>query len=46
MALVFVAMGALSGVSAFDVCGNFCGPTWCAGKVLTECAETDGKSCV
>ena len=31
-------------VGALEICGNYCGPTWCDGAAITEC-PTGGKSC-
>ena len=29
-----------------DICGNYCGPSWCSGEVMEECAQVDGSACV
>jgi hypothetical protein len=33
-------------VSGIKICGTFCGPTYCDGKVDPECAEVKGAACV
>jgi hypothetical protein len=27
----------LTAANALDICGNFCGPSWCDGQVKEEC---------
>lgn len=39
-----LALALLSSVSALDICGNYCGPTWCDGQAITEC-PIGGKVC-
>eukprot|EP00041_Stephanoeca_diplocostata_P003685 m.36843 g.36843 ORF g.36843 m.36843 type:complete len:148 (+) comp14535_c0_seq1:57-500(+) len=31
--------------TALDICGNFCGPTWCNKSVTPECAVVSGGGC-
>lgn len=30
---------------AWDVCGNYCGPTWCDADATPECAAVSGSAC-
>lgn len=32
-------------VPALEVCGNYCGPTWCSGQKLSECNVISGDAC-
>eukprot|EP00658_Telonema_sp_P-2_P031834 TRINITY_DN2373_c0_g1_i4.p2 TRINITY_DN2373_c0_g1~~TRINITY_DN2373_c0_g1_i4.p2 ORF type:complete len:154 (-),score=31.02 TRINITY_DN2373_c0_g1_i4:224-685(-) len=32
-------------VGAMDICGNYCGPTWCSGQAIPECALVKGSGC-
>lgn len=44
--LVTFAACMLDSSRAFDVCGNYCGPSWCGGEVKEECADPNvGRSC-
>ena len=36
----------ICGGTALDICGNFCGPTWCDGAATAECADVKGAACV
>merc|ERR1711865_36107 len=46
VALSLCLSGACILVCALDVCGNYCGPTWCSGQVTPECKTIDGRACV
>ena len=35
--VTLLAFALLATAGALDICGNFCGPTWCDGKAITEC---------
>ena len=37
-----VARGGFGDVS---ICGNYCGPGWCAGEYSPECSEEQGAGC-
>jgi len=42
--LLGLCASAATGMS-FDVCGNFCGPSWCNGKQANECLTHQGVAC-
>ena len=33
------SLGAVQKIQALEVCGNYCGPTWCSGAANPECAD-------
>eukprot|EP00656_Telonema_subtile_P019225 TRINITY_DN2049_c0_g1_i1.p1 TRINITY_DN2049_c0_g1~~TRINITY_DN2049_c0_g1_i1.p1 ORF type:complete len:187 (+),score=36.42 TRINITY_DN2049_c0_g1_i1:94-654(+) len=42
--LLLLTFAALA--SAIDICGNYCGPSWCSGKATPECGDIEGSGCV
>lgn len=43
---IVLLLSALSSVVAIEICGNYCGPSWCSGEKSPECAQVDGSGCV
>ena len=41
--LAFLATAATS--ISIDLCGNFCGPSWCNGGANSECEDVEGAGC-
>ena len=40
-----IALLAVTPTLSLEVCGNFCGPTWCNGGANSECSRTSGSAC-
>ncbi len=38
----FLLVGSAVGL---EICGNYCGPDWCDGQVIEECADVSGSGC-
>jgi len=45
MRVVMTLLLSATAVAGLDICGNYCGPDWCEGEVIEECADIVGSGC-